>query len=381
MNLKGRPFYLNDDQEKWVYSTLKELSLKEKVGQLFCVLGDAYSQEDLSKIVKDYNIGSILFRPDNSQTIIEKYEFIDKLAKVPLLKAANLEEGGAGAISDGTYFGWPMLVGASNNVDNAKNFGQICAEEGRKIGVNWSFSPVCDLDFNYRNPITNVRSFGSNVGLVKRMTKSYVSELQRNGVAACAKHFPGDGVDFRDHHLHPSINSLSAKKWWNSYGKVYQNLIENDLLSVMVGHIKQYGLEKEIDPNIRFKDILPASLSKNLLTGVLREKLNFNGVITTDATIMGGFTQSMERRLAIPTAIAAGADMLVFSLDIFEDINYLLEGVRNNIVSAERIDEALIRVLALKAKMISNLEKTIVTNKKNKVPFWDFFNLKHINKY
>ena len=367
MDLKGRPFYLSSSQEYWVYSTLKSLSIKEKVGQLFCILGDVYSQDDLSKLVKEYNIGSVLFRPDKSNKLLRKYKDLDKIAKIPLLKAANLEEGGKGAISDGTYFGWPMVVGATNNVQNAKNFAEICAEEGKSIGVNWSFSPVCDLDFNYQNPITNVRSFGSNVKLVKKMTKAYVSELQKQGVAACAKHFPGDGVDFRDHHLHASINSLSAKKWWSTYGNVYKNLIENDLLSVMVGHIKQYGLEKEIDPNIKYENVLPASLSKNLLTGVLREKLGFNGLITTDATIMAGFTQALERKIAIPTAISAGADMLVFSLDIFEDINYLIEGIENNIVSIERIDEAVTRVLALKAKITSINSKTIVRNKKEKI--------------
>ena len=349
MNLRTNPFYLTEKEEKWVFDTLRSLTLKEKVGQLFCVLGTIYSDEELSKLVSEYNIGSVLFRPDLTERLIERYKVIDKVAKIPLLKAANLEEGGVGAVSDGTYFGWPMQIAATGDVECARDFARVCAEEGGATGVNWTFSPVCDLDLNFRNPITNVRTFGSDTDSVERMVSAYVEEIQKQGVAACAKHFPGDGHDFRDQHLHATVNGLSADEWHASYGRIYRTLIAKGLMSVMVGHIKQPAVEMEVDPSLTYEKCLPASLSKPLMTGVLREKYGFNGVITTDATIMAGYTQAMKRADAIPTTIAAGADMLVFSTDIYEDIDFMLDGIKRGIVTEERIDEAVTRILALKA--------------------------------
>ena len=363
MNLRTNPFYLNGKEEKWVFDTLRSLTLKEKVGQLFCVLGTIYSDEELSKLVSEYNIGSVLFRPDPTEKLIERYKVIDKVAKIPLLKAANLEEGGVGAVSDGTYFGWPMQIAATGDVECARDFARVCAEEGGATGVNWTFSPVCDLDLNFRNPITNVRTFGSDTDSVERMVSAYVEEIQKQGVAACAKHFPGDGHDFRDQHLHATINGLSADEWHASYGRIYRTLIAKGLMSVMVGHIKQPAVEMEVDPSLTYEKCLPASLSKPLMTGVLREKYGFNGVITTDATIMAGYTQAMKRADAIPTTIAAGADMLVFSTNIYEDTDFMLDGIKRGIVTEERIDEAVTRILALKAVNMRGVKPEAVKDK------------------
>lgn len=170
-------------------------------------------------------------------------------------------------------------------------------------------------------------------------------------MAACAKHYPGDGVDFRDQHLHPTYNSLSAKDWYESYGAIYQQLIEDGLMSVMVGHIVQPNVEMDINPELRFEECLPGSLSKELLTGVLRKKFGFNGVITTDATIMSGFTQAMPHREAIPTAIMAGCDMLVFTTGFYEDYQYMLDALESGFLTEKRLNEAVTRTLALKAKV------------------------------
>lgn len=271
---------------------------------------------------------------------------------MPLLKAANLEEGGSGGMSDGTLFGWPMLSAASNDAAMVEKFGAVCACEGQQAGINWSFSPVCDLDLNYLNPITNVRTFGSDPEKVLRFTETYVTALQSRGVAACAKHFPGDGVDYRDQHLHPTYNSLPASEWYATYGRVYRNLIAHDLLSVMVGHIAQPNVAKEMNPDLSVEECaIPASLSRTLLTDVLRGELGFNGLITTDATIMGGYCQAMERRKAIPTSVMAGCDMLVFNTDFDEDYGYMLDALKTGLLTEERLDEAVTRVLALKAKV------------------------------
>ena len=350
-DLKKSPFFLTDEQCRWVFDTLRTLSPKQKLGQLFCVMGQDYSAQQLCEMVSRYCVGGVLFRPEPAAVIRERFDALDRAAPVPLLKAANLEEGGSGAISDGTFFGWPMLTAATDDLSVMKRFAEVCAVEGASAGVNWTFSPVCDLDLNFRNPITNVRTCGSDPTRVQRMCKTYVETVQRCGMAACAKHFPGDGVDFRDQHLHPTYNSLPADEWYQSYGKIYQTLIDAGLLSVMAGHIVQPNVERELNPRLSFSDCLPASLSSELLTGVLRNRFGFNGLITTDATIMGGFTEAMQRRKAIPAAVMAGCDMLVFSTDFYEDFGYLTDALLSGALTRERLDEAVTRILALKAKV------------------------------
>ena len=359
IDLKKSPFLLTDGQIAWVESTRASLSLQEKAGQLFCVMGGDYPPDILKKMVAAGKIGGILFRPVKpGSEIAADYAPLDEVAKVPLLKAANLEEGGSGGMSDGTLFGWPMLTAATDDPEMAAKFGRVCGTEGASVGINWTFSPVCDLDVNYLNPITNVRTFGSDIGRVKAMTERYVKAVQSCGVAACAKHYPGDGVDYRDQHLHPTYNTLSAEDWYGSYGAVYETLIANGLMSVMVGHIAQPNVAKDANPCLTFEEtMMPATLSKTLLTDVLRGKYGFNGVITSDATIMGGYTMAMERRLAIPASIMAGCDMLVFNTDFNEDYGYILEALADGRLTEERLDEAVTRILALKAKYCHKAEK------------------------
>ena len=309
MDLKGKPFYLSADEERWVLDALASMDEREKTGQLFCVMGGDYPLDELRALVSDEGIGAVLYRPCPKAELAEKLAAIDAAARIPLLHAANLEEGGAGGISDGTYFANQLGVAAADDEACARRFAEVCAAEGLAAGINWTFSPVVDIDMNFRNPITNTRTFGSEPERVLKNAQLFLDAAQDSGLIACCKHFPGDGVDFRDQHLHPSYDSLTAEEWRETYGNIYKALIDRGLLSVMVGHICQPALSMEKNPALGFSDVLPASLSRELLTGVLRGELGFNGLITTDATIMGGFCQAMERRRAIPSAIAAGADI------------------------------------------------------------------------
>ncbi len=354
--LRKAPFFLDERQMKWVEDSLKSLSDEEKAGQLFCVMGGDYSPEELRGMVAGGRVGGVLFRPvKDAEDIRADFAPLDEVSPIPLLKAANLEEGGSGAMRDGTLFGWPMLTGATGDESMAERFGAVCAVEGRQIGINWTFSPVCDLDMNYQNPITNVRSFGSDTEMVSAFADKYVSAVQSRGMAACAKHFPGDGVDHRDHHLHVTYNTLSADKWYDTYGAVYKKLIAGGLMSVMVGHIAQPHVARDADGGISEAEAMaPASMNPTLLQKVLRGKLGFNGLITSDATIMGGFCMHRPRREAVPAAIMAGCDMLVFSTDIREDYGYILEALADGRLSRERLDEAVMRILALKARICFN---------------------------
>lgn len=347
--LRQMPFYLTDSEISRITSTLASMSDREKCGQLFMVLGNANSDEGLKELITDWGVGGVLFRPAPADVVKEQYERASSYAKIPLLKAANLEEGGAGVLSDGTYFGNALGIAAADDLSCTEAFAACCAAEGRSVGVSWTFSPVVDIDMNPLNPITNVRTFGSNADRVLENSRVFVRTLQQYGVAASCKHFPGDGVDYRDQHLHPTYNSLSAEDWFDTYGRIYKELISEGLMSVMVGHIVQPSVIREINPLAQAADMLPGSLSYEMMTGVLRERFGFNGLIITDATIMGGYTMPMSRRDAIPHSIMAGADMLCFGTDIREDITYLYDALLDGRLTAERLDEAVLRVLALKA--------------------------------
>jgi beta-N-acetylhexosaminidase len=347
----NKPFYLTEKEEAWVKQTLESLTVEEKIGQLFVLLGDAYPWEELQQLVQERNIGGVLFRPGARAAVKEKFDTVADLAKVPLLRCANLEEGGAGVLSDGTYFGSQMEVAAANKTEITESFAANCALEGKSVGVNWNFAPVVDIDKNFRNPITNVRTYGSDVEKVKANAVTYVKALQARGMAAAAKHFPGDGVDYRDQHLHPTYNDLPAEEWYASYGAIYQALIQEGLMSVMVGHIVQPNVIRDINPQATEEDLLPASMSREMLTGVLREKFGFEGVIITDATIMGGYTMPKARKEAIPATIAAGCDMICFTPDIYEDLDWVKEALSDGRLTEQRLDEAVQRILSMKAAL------------------------------
>ena len=352
IDLAKRPFYLNQDQEAWVKCKLESMNERQKVGQLFCLMAGEYSEEELEKLISEYYVGGVLFRPIHTKEELQaKYERLDRIAPIPLLKAANLEEGAAGGYLGGTKFAYQEGIAATGNPDMAEKFAKVTAKEGLEAGINWTFSPVADMDINFRNPITNIRTFGSDFATVRDYTRIFVETIQQYGMAACAKHFPGDGVDYRDQHLHPTYNTLSAQEWYDTYGQIYRNMIEGDLLSIMVGHIVQPAVERDVNPNLTEEELLPGSLSRELVTGILRQRYHFNGVITTDATIMGGYIMAMERKKAIPATIAAGCDMIVFTPDFYVDYQFMLNGLKDGSVTKERLDEAVIRILALKAKV------------------------------
>ncbi len=349
--LTKKPFYLNTEQLKWVQDSFDSLSLREKAGQLFCILADLYSEAEMEKLVQDDNVGGILMRPLPMEELLHRYRKYDQLSKIPLIKAANLEEGGNGAIAEGTRMGCQLQIAAANNVKWAKRLGEVCGREAELVGINMTFSPDADIDFNFRNPITNTRTFGSDPETVKNMTQAYMEAIQKQGIAACAKHFPGDGVDYRDQHLHTTINALTPDVWDRTYGKVYRNLIDKGIMGIMISHIKQPSYSKKINPTLTDEQVLPASLSKELMTSLLRDRLGFNGLNVIDATIMGGFCQSCSRYEALNLCIESGGDLLVFNTDFRQDRDYLLLGLKKGILSQARFDKAVLRVLGTKAAL------------------------------
>jgi len=184
------------------------------------------------------------------------------------------------------------------------------------------------------------------------MTKAYMDGAHENpGFCCAAKHFPGDGLDFRDQHVANSVNDMSCEEWDKTFGRVYQNLIDNGLEAIMAGHIMQPAYTRYFNPDIKDEDIQPATLSPELIEGLLRKKLGFNGMVLTDASHMVGLTCRMKRSDMLPHTIAAGVDMFLFFNEMDEDFASMMAGYENGVITEERLSDALHRILALKAHM------------------------------
>lgn len=367
VNLKTKPFYLSDEDIKWVNDTKDSLTLDEKISQLFCLIAYSADEGYLNYLSQGLKIGGIMCRVMPNDEIVKTVTTLQKTSRIPMLIAANLEAGGSGVSTTGTKLGSEMAVAATNDFKYAKALGDICGKEGSSVGVNWAFAPIVDIDNNFRNPITNTRTFGSNVNTVEGCAKAYIEAIQPYGVAACAKHFPGDGMDERDQHLVTSINSLNEKDWMDSYGRVYKACIDAGVKTIMAGHIMLPSYSRKYNKDIRDEDILPATLSKEIITNLLKDELGFNGLVITDSSTMAGLNMAMERELLVPMTIAAGCDMFLFTKNLDEDFSYMKKGVESGIITMERLDDAVTKILALKASL--NLHK------KNKLPVLDELNL------
>lgn len=350
IDLKNAPFYLDDEQEKWVKTTLASMNEDEKIGQLLCPSLATFDEGLVDYYTKVLKIGSVMIRPFEKDGLKENIARLQKKSRIPMLISANLENGGCGAVREGTLFANPLGCAATRNTENGYRLGRISCNEAASMGVNWAFAPIVDIDMNYHNPITNVRTFGDDPNTVLSFAMEYIRAAREEHVIPTIKHFPGDGVDERDQHLLTSVNDLSYEKWMRTFGKVYGELIKIGTPVVMAGHISAPSVAARFTPDGR-DDMLPASQSYTLLTKLLREKLGFNGVVVTDSTLMVGYMQHMPRRLAIPNSIESGADIILFNRSIEEDIKYLKDGLIRGVLSQKRLHEAVMRVLALKASI------------------------------
>ncbi|HGF7508003.1 TPA: glycoside hydrolase family 3 protein, partial [Enterococcus faecium] len=350
-DLRKKPYHLDEDAISWIEETIDAMTLEEKIGQLFVNMGSSRDKNYLSSMVNQYHIGAVRYNPGTADEVYDQNYILQTESKIPLLIAANTEAGGNGACTDGTEVGVEVKIGATNDAKYAYELGRVSGIEASAIGCNWSFAPIVDINRNWRNPIISSRSFGQSPDKVLELSLAYMKGIQESGILPAAKHFPGDGIDERDQHLSFSINSLSTEEWDNSFGKVYSGLIEAGLPSIMAGHIHMPAYSKHFNLDLKDEDLLPATLSKELITDLLRGKLGFNGLVVTDASHMLGMTGAMKRSELLPTSIAAGCDLFLFFNDPDEDFNYMMEGYYKGIISEERLRDALRRILGLKAKL------------------------------
>lgn len=351
MNLREKPFYLKDTDIAWVEKTLASMSADDKIRQLFCLVTYTDDEEYCRYIGEVVRPGGFMSRTMSAEACLSAVEKMQKYSKIPLLVAANFEAGGNGMIAGGTMLGKPMEVAATDDPEQARRLGEVCGAEGAAVGANWAFAPIIDIDYNWRNPITNTRTFGSDPDRVRKMGVAYVEEVQKHGLAASIKHFPGDGRDERDQHVAISINDLSCEEWDRTYGAAYAACIEAGAKTVMVGHIMQPAYTRYFRPGIPDSEILPATVSRELVTDLLRGKLGFNGLIVTDSSTMAGIATMLPREKMVPLTIAAGCDMFLFTKSLDEDLEYMKKGYEDGVITEARLDEAVTRILALKASL------------------------------
>lgn len=363
VNLKTSLYNLDDTQIAWVEETLKDLSSEEKIGQLFFNLfslegGKKFHDADLSnkEVLERYHIGGARYEGGNKVEVQSLLNDLQQNTKIPVLVAANCDSGGNGACKDGTYIASAAQCEAAQDTKVAYNAGLVSARESSALGVHINFDPCVDILKNWRNTIVNTRSYGTEAQTVIKYSSAFIDGFNsEHDMITCIKHFPGDGTEERDQHLVLGVNELSTEEWDNSFRKVYQHHIDRGVQMIMAGHIAQPAYSKKLNSNLEDKDILPATLSKELITDLLKDDMHFNGLVVTDASHMLGMTASMRREDYVPLSIAAGCDMFLFFNDLEEDYQFMLNGYNNGIITDERLDDAVRRILGLKAQL--NLHK------------------------
>ena len=352
VDLKANPYFLSDEDCKWVEDTIAGMSDEEKVGQLFFQLTSSFEESHLRELMEKYHLGGCRYNPAPGAAVQEQNRKLQKYAKIPIFIACNTEAGGDGACADGTAIGTGVKIAATGKTEYAYELGRMANEEAAAIGCNMAFAPVADILYNWENTEVVTRAFGNDPDRVAAMSAAYLKGAHTiPGFACAAKHFPGNGQDFRDAHMSNNVNYFSVEEWNATYGKVYRTMIENGLDAIMGGHIFLPSYTREINPDIKDDDMMPATLSPEIMTGLLRDRLGFNGMVVTDASHMVGMTDRMRRADMLPRAINAGCDMFLFFNDPEEDFSTMLKAYQDGVISEARMTEALTRILGLKAHM------------------------------
>ena len=352
--------------EKWAEKQLKHLSLEEKIGQMITVRGiiafnnvEDPEYKALVENVRKYHLGGVLLSVKTDGWLLlrsEPYEVAmtannlqrDAKLKIPLIFSADFERGASMRIRAVETFPHAMAFGATHNPEYAERFGRITAEESRAMGVQWNFYPVADVQVNPRNPVINTRSYGEDPNEVAAMTSAYIKGSHAGGMLATSKHFPGHGDTDTDSHLDISRVNGTVERLDTVELPPFKADIQAGVDAVMIAHVAFPAIEP--DPN------KVSTISHNVVTGLLRDKLAFQGVIVSDAMEMKGLTKLYPATSENPAgragvdAIKAGQDMLELPSDLEGTYRGLLDAVRKGEIPKAQIDASVRRILLAKAK-------------------------------
>src|SRR5215471_4538054 len=357
----------------WVESALRKMTAEEKIGQLLFTTyhgsftatdSDAYRQ--LLHAVQDLHVGGFIVITHGSPLGVVKSQAyptavlanqLQAKSKLPLLIGADFERGTAMRYDEGTSFPTAMAVAAGGNPKDAYTMGKITGREARATGVNWVYAPDSDVNNNPANPIINTRSFGENPQRVAEFVSAFVKGVEDNGALATAKHFPGHGDTSADSHIDLPLIPANRERLEHLELVPFRAAIATGADSIMTGHLSVPALEP--DPNT------PATLSSNILQGLLRKELGFHGLIVTDAMDMGGITVRYAPGEAAVRAVAAGVDCLLMPPVPDAAFEALQAAVKTGRISKERLDESVRRILEAKARLGLNTSRLVDVNALN----------------
>ena len=349
-SLAQPPFNLSRKDIDWVCKTRDGLSTEAKIRQLFVhiFVGDDLGQ---AREIGGLTPGGIhRFMGSNLEQAYGATKLVLEMNEIPLFITGDIEGGGHGSAA---MLQFPNQLGLAAGNDlalSARVLEAVCAE-AKVLGFNWSFTPVVDVNKETGSAIVGTRSYGSDVEKIIAQARVHIKTLQGHGIAATAKHWPGEGFDARDQHLVTTTNPLGVEAWHDIFGRIYKTMIGDGVMSVMSAHVAlpAYAALKNVAEGLeRYR---PASLSKILNQDLLREELGFNGLVVSDATPMGGMGSFQNRAMTAPETIENGCDVFLFSDNPQQDFEFLLDGLRNGKLSEQRLHDAITRILGMKAAL------------------------------
>lgn len=396
-NLSAEVSNFRPDKKDYKYADklLRKMTLDEKLGQLVHIgVNAGFMNQDspeflrLKKQITENRIGGITIFVGGVYETVHLVNRLQDASEIPLLISADFETGVGMRFYETSNMPWNMAVAATGNLEFARKMGIITAREAKALGVQQVFAPVVDVNNNSENPVINVRSYGENPIDVASFGTAFSAGLQSGNVLATAKHFPGHGDTAVDSHRGLPVIDFSRERLEKTEFLPFYELIKNGVGSIMVSHIsmpqldneKVESLNKSIKPEytedvvITENTTIPATLSKNIVTGILKNEMKFDGLIVTDAMDMSGLTLYFSQEEAAVQAILAGNDILIKPANIEATIRGLKNAVKTGRISEERINESVRKVLAWKYKLglfkqkITPLGKidTIVSNQETR---------------
>ena len=330
--------------KEWVNKTCNSLSQDEKLGQLFIIALYTNKGEDfinnVRNIVVNEKIGGLILMQDDAAREINLVNEFQSKSKVPLMIGMDAEWGVFQRIATAHKFPWAMTLGAIQDKNLITEMSAKIAEDCKRMGINWDFAPVVDVNTNPENPIIGNRSFGSEVSNVVSSALAYSKGLQDNNILAAIKHFPGHGDTNTDSHLDLPVVSHDLKRLTDVELAPFKELMNKAIGGVMVAHLYVPALEKEKG--------IPASVSKNIITGILKEKYGYKGLIITDALNMGAVAKRYKPGELDALAFKAGNDIMLFSDGVKEGKRLIQLAIDKKEISQDRIEESVKKILLTK---------------------------------
>ena len=337
----------NSDIKKandWVDKTYNSLSQDEKLGQLFIVAlytnkGEEFINQ-IRNIVKNEKIGGLILMQDDAAREINLVNEFQSQSKVPLMIGMDAEWGVFQRIAKAHKYPWAITLGAIQDKNLITEMSAKIAEDCKRMGVNWDFAPVVDVNTNPNNPIIGNRSFGSDVNNVVNSALAYSNGLQDNRILAAIKHFPGHGDTDKDSHLDLPVVSHNLERLEKIEIAPFKALMNKGIGGVMVAHLYVPSLENEKG--------IPASVSKKIVTGLLKEKLGYKGLIITDALNMGAVANKFKAGELDAMAFKAGNDIMLFSQDVATGKKLIQKAIDNGEIQQNRVEESVKKILLTK---------------------------------